>query len=362
MGLSPRLIRRMLITAGVFVTAIALLIVPLVILAEQATTARTAGAGDSVASASENASATVEESQAATTAVFSAIGAPLAPYQGLGSWVDVWDTSAWRRPSAAVDDMANRGVRTLFVQTSNYSAPGPFFNKKALREFITAGHAHGMQVVAWYLPNMKPGSVDYARVAAAVNFRTADGQTFDSLALDIECQDIHSEAMRNRGLKALSQRIRALVGPTYPLGAIIPAPVGLRKDTSAWHNFPYTMLASVYDVFVPMGYYTVHGGGARTAYDDSRSNVKILRSQPGCAQAQVHLIGGIAEDSSAPQVKAFVQATREGKCIGASLYGWAGTSSRAWRALWAIKPSAGPTPTPAMVSRTAQAAYRLRDR
>ena len=276
-------------------------------------------------------------SQAPTTPV-SPHGAPLDAYQGLASWVDVYDTPAWRDPAAAVRNMQRHGVRTIFVQTSHYNTPTPFFNVKQLRKFIAEGHANGMRVVAWYLPNMKPGSVDFKRVEAAVRLRTADGQAFDSFALDIESSAIDSEAMRNRGLKALSLKMRRLVGPAYPLGAIIPAPVDLRKTNGVWHSFPYTMLAETYDVFLPMGYYTFHGGGARSAYTDARANLRILRSQPGCAQTPIHLIGGIAEKSSTGQVQAFAQAVREGNCLGASMYGWAGTTPAAWRALQKIKP------------------------
>ena len=199
------------------------------------------------------------------------------------------------------------------------------------------------------LPNMKPGSVDYARVKAAVRLKTADGQTFDSFALDIESSAIGSEAMRNRGLKQLSAKIRTLVGPTYPLGAIIPSPVGLRRPHSVWGNFPYSMLPRYYDIFVPMGYYTFHGRGAKSAYTDASQNLSILRSQPGCSAVPVHLIGGIAEDSSTGQVQGFAQAVREGGCLGASLYGWAGTSSAAWRAMASIAPCRWPGRESAML-------------
>ena len=342
MRLSPNQQKKILIGATAIAAVLAVVIVALAIVAEQSLPARAGSAGDealasSTTSATAAASLATPAPAAVATAVLSPHGAPLDAYQGLASWVDVYDTPAWRNPKGAVLDMARHGVRTLFVQTSHYNSATPFCNVKALCEFIAEGHAHGMKVVAWYLPNMKPRSVDYKRVVAAVNLRTADGQAFDSFALDIESNAVKSEAMRNRYLKALSLKMRAAVGPTYPLGAIIPAPVALRKENSLWHNFPYTMLAGIYDVFVPMGYYTYDGTGASTAYSDVRSNLAILRSQRGCAQTPIHLIGGIAEDSSRAQVDAFVQGAREGKVLGASLYGWAGTSRVAWKSLSAIK-------------------------
>jgi hypothetical protein len=291
------------------------------------------GAAPSVA-----ASAAASTSTSVVTSATSPGGASLDAYQGLGTWIDIYDSAAWRDPAGAVAAMKARGVRTLFIETANYNSPNPLYKPDKLRKFIAEGHAHGIKVVAWYLPNMKTNSVDYARVMQAIRLRTADGQQFDSFALDIESSAVSSEWKRNRGLEALSRKIRAAVGPTYPLGAITPSPVGLKRPHSVWGNFPYTMLAGIYDVFVPMGYYTYHGHSASAAYADARANMRIIRAQPGCLQIPVHLIGGIAEESSDEQTAGFVRGVLESNCIGASVYGFPGTSGAAWRSLSAIKP------------------------
>jgi hypothetical protein len=267
-------------------------------------------------------------------AVAADAGPPLYAYAGLGSWVDLYDDRAWNDPAAAVKDMAKHGVRTLYIETSRYT--GPALNQPAaLSTFIKVAHANHMRVVAWYLPYLE-STGDYARIAQTIRFRTSDGQKFDSFALDIETgtSDI---ATRNRGLDALSRKIRALVGPSYPLGAIIPSPIGMQTGGS-WSPFPYTALAKVYDVFVPMSYYTYHGSGADNARSDTLANVRIIRAQPGCATIPIHLIGGISDNSSAGEVQAFVRAARQTKVFGASLYGWVGTSSAMWTSLKAVKP------------------------
>ena len=79
----------------------------------------------------------------------------LKPYRGLGTWVDLWDTKAWRDPSAAVKDMASHGVRTIYIQTGNARSAGGISNPSAMREFISEAHARDMYVVAWYLPTLK---------------------------------------------------------------------------------------------------------------------------------------------------------------------------------------------------------------
>jgi hypothetical protein len=283
----------------------------------------------------------VESTAVPVPAAAIAKGSSKAPsldaYRGLGMWVDLYDDPAWRDPSAAVADMAKHSVRTLYLETSNSRSKSAIKDPAATAEFIRASHAHGMKIVAWYLPDTKKPATDYSRIAQAIAFKTADGQKFDSFALDIESSAIKSETARNRALNALSARIRRLVGPTYPLGAIIPSPVGLAKKMGYWDDFPYEAVAKKYDVFVPMSYYTYHGKTAKAAYADTRANVRILRAQKGCAKIPIHLIGGIAEKSSAAELREFVRAARETDCFGASFYSWPGTTASHWRELKAIK-------------------------
>lgn len=261
---------------------------------------------------------------------------PVKAYRGLASWVDIYDR-AWSNPAAAVADMAKRGVKTLFIETGNSRSSTTIFQPTQLAKFIAEAHAHKMAVVAWYLPDMTNQSLDYSRIEAAIKFETPDGQRFDSFALDIESHAVTSESARNSRLSALSAKIRTLVGEKYPLGAIIPSPVGLSRPNGGWTTFPYAMLASTYDVFVPMGYYTYHTKGASGVYADATANVRILRSKPGCAKTPIHMIGGIAENSSLPEVRAFVRAVRDSGCVGASLYSWVGTTSGHWQALATVQ-------------------------
>jgi len=176
-------------------------------------------------------------------------------------------------------------------------------------------------------------ALDYDRIAQAISFKTGDGQGFDSFALDIESTAIHKVSRRNAALATLSAKIRTLVGPSYALGAIIPSPVGIAKQTGFWNGFPYGYVASAYDVVVPMGYYTYHGKGAAAAAADVGGSLRILRQQPGCADVPVHLIGGLAGKTTPAEVGAFARAARASGCIGASLYSWSATSEGEWNAL-----------------------------
>ena len=269
-------------------------------------------------------------------------GPSLEAYRGLGSWVDIYDAAAWKDPAATVRDMSANGVRTLFVETANFGAKTDLVYPDQLRAFIAEAHARHMYVVAWYLPNMSADPTDYRRVAQAIDLATTDGQRFDSFALDIESSVVKPDALRNQGLATLSAQIRSHVGPKYPLGAIIPSPYGLSRKKGSWNDFPYQAVAQTYDVFVPMDYYTYHdAGNPQQAYDITMACVRVIRAQPGCATTPIHMIGGIAEKSSPAEVQQFVRATRETGCIGASLYGWPGTTAADLRELAAVAVSGG---------------------
>ena len=257
-------------------------------------------------------------------------------YRGLASWVDIYDSGAWRNPDATVKDMASHGVRTVFVQTGNSTSKGAVFKPSAQESFIRAAHARGMKVVAWYLPSMENVDGDYSRIARAFRFRTSDGQRFDSLALDIESTAVSPEIARNQALSELSAKIRNLVGESYPLGGIIPSPVSLAKKAGHWDTFPYQSVAQTYDVILPMGYYTYDGRGAAVAKAATIDNVRILRAQPGCASVPIHLIGGLADKSTTADVRAFSSAARRSGCIGTSLYSWTGTTDADWKALGGV--------------------------
>jgi hypothetical protein len=262
-----------------------------------------------------------------------AASAPVRCYRGLGTWVDMYDAKAWDDPAAAVKDMDAHGVGTLYLETANYHWPSALNRPAALGALIEQAHARGIKVVAWYLPGFKDLSKDYKRSMAAIRFRSAAGQKFDSFTLDIEASIVKDVDVRNRRLRTLSKRIRAAVGSRYPLGACIPSPAGMAMHTSYWPRFPFRMLAGVYDVFVPMGYYTYHGDGYANAYRDTRDNIRIIREKTGRPGIPIHVIAGDAAKSSGSETTAFVRALRENGALGGSMYDWATTDDAGWRAL-----------------------------
>jgi len=229
--------------------------------------------------------------------------------------------------------MAEHGVRTLFLETGNYSHAARVNEPSVAARFVEAAHAEGMRIVAWYLPSLAAPRHDFGHSLAAIRFRTPLGERFDSFALDIESSVVKSVPLRNQRLLSLSRRLRAAAGRSYPLGAIIPSPRGMQLLPKYWPGFPYRRLARLYDVFLPMGYYSYRPTDLGGAFGYTARNVALIREKTGRPNEPVHAIGGIADRSSQTQVRDFVRATRACGVVGASLYDFSTTTGAQWTAL-----------------------------
>jgi hypothetical protein len=265
----------------------------------------------------------------------------IAVYRGLGTWLDVYDV-AWRHPGAAVRDMAGEGIRTLYLQTSNFDRGQPFVYRETVGAFLDAAHRHGIRVVAWYLPGFRDVALDLRRSLAAVRFRSPNGNAFDSYAVDIESPEVRRASTRTRRLLALSARLRRAVGPGYPLGAIIPSPRGLDHPGTYWPAFPFRALAKTYDVFLPMTYFTWRVSGEQGAHWYTAQNIGIIRRRTGDQTVPIHVIGGIGASPS--ETRGFVRAVREHGVIGASYYTFPITPSDDWAPLRQVAPIPDPRP------------------
>jgi hypothetical protein len=244
----------------------------------------------------------------------------LVAFRGLGTWVDIYDDAAWGNPLRAVAAMRAHGVRTLYLQTSNYNRHRAMVFPGRTGEFIDAAHKAGMFVVAWYLPDFADVPRDLRRVETALKFRSASGDMFDAFGLDIEAPIVASATVRTRRLLSLADSIRNQAGPAYPLGAIIPSPRGMRVHADYWPGFPFRALTRDFDVDLPMTYFTwrVHGMVATHWY--TTQNVKIIRAETAPLVVPIHVIGGLSTNATKDETRGFVEAVRERGVLGASYY------------------------------------------
>src|SRR5262249_5989120 len=160
-------------------------------------------------------------------------------YSGLGTWISIYGTKAYNSPTTVAATIASRGVKTVYLETSNYSQAADVVRPAQMGLLLDALHGAGLRVVAWYLPGFVTPAVDLRRALAAVQFTSPSGGRFDGFALDIESSAVKRVSVRSARVLALSRQLRAAVGPDYPLGAIIPSPRGMQIKPAYWPTFPY---------------------------------------------------------------------------------------------------------------------------
>jgi hypothetical protein len=269
-------------------------------------------------------------------------------YRGSGAWIDIFDGPVLADPAGTVATLALYDVRTIYVETANFTNPrvGSIAYPLSLGPLIDAAHANGMKIVAWYLPGFKDLRRDLRRSLDAIRFTTIAGGRFDSFALDIESSAVRSISRRNHRARLLSKRIRRKVGSRYPLGAIVPDQRSTSVSLpSVWPHFPYRRLSPIYDVFLPMGYSSARGHGSQFVYLYTRANVEYLRAATKDAALPVHVIGGLANKLSVSEDEAVVQAAVDTGAIGASFYDLRLSDAGEWDALGAgFPPEYDPSP------------------
>ena len=267
----------------------------------------------------------------------------LDPYRGLGTWVDSYDFDPAYVPGditvapSDLADMAAHGVRTVFLQSSRSDrrAIGLVSDPWLLAGFLLAADRTGMAVVAWYLPKWSDDDEDLDRLLAIDRFSVL-GRRFDGLAVDIEWnRDGLGAIERSDRLVNLSDRLRRTVGDD-PLGAIVMPPVITDEINLAyWPGFPWGEVAPLYDVWLPMGYWSFRSEEHADPAFYVAQNIRRLRADLDDPEALVHAIGGIgAADGSAlvdpgeplatiDDLAPFVGALVSEGAVGGSIYDWA---------------------------------------
>ncbi|MCA1841374.1 MAG: hypothetical protein LC723_13800, partial [Actinobacteria bacterium] len=264
-------------------------------------------------------------------------------YRGLGTWVDVYD---WSRELSgdpprigprSLDEMKAHGVKTLYLQAAKEDdrTPGDLVDPDLLSDWLLGAHARGIAVVGWYLPKFADVGRDLKHLQAIRAFR-AGSDRFDGIAVDIEWRNSVPDANdRSARLVDLSRQLRGASG-TEALGAIVMPPVVTDViNPNFWPGFPWGSINTIYDVWMPMDYWTNRKpeSGYRDAHRYTSENISLLRKDLGQPGAAVHAIGGVGNTSVDDDYRGFVQADAEGGVIGASNYDYRTTSQTGWTIL-----------------------------
>jgi hypothetical protein len=258
-------------------------------------------------------------------------------YAGVGTWISRYrftrefGGAAPPVTPADVDAMAEAGVRTIYLQPAADDPRYPgLLSTDLLGGFLARAHARDLQVVAWYLPHFGDIAGDLRRLQEIAAFRV-DGQGFDAIAVDIEFTDAVGLVPRNAALIDLSQQLRAAL-PDVELGAIVLPPVVTDVlNTAYWPEFPWRELRDLYDVWLPMAYWSNRSEeGFTDPYRYVGENIARVRRHLGEPCAVVSVIGGYDLQETAEDYRAMARAATEQQAIGISIWDWPTTPSSAW--------------------------------
>jgi len=259
-------------------------------------------------------------------------------------------------PAAIVDQLAQHGVRTLFLQTGLWSESPDILYPEAVGVFLDHAHARGIRVVGWYLPGFADIDHDLRASLAVLAYTSPSGQHFDGFAPDIEDLSAIQQAGRhtvtvslprgrgcpkgctstevvdaspvdvlarfNAGITEYSRRLRQSVPAGTTLSAIVLDAVAVNREASYWVGFPWSEIAARYDVVLPMAYWSITKPAACPAVDATsyiRDVVTLTESFMGTPKP-IHPIGGVADCLKALDVSTYVDATKASGSIGGSLY------------------------------------------
>ncbi|TFV68181.1 UNVERIFIED_ORG: hypothetical protein E4P37_00385 [Bacillus sp. AZ43] len=267
-------------------------------------------------------------------------GQPVAedsPYAGVGTWLSRYrftrefGGAAPPVTPADVDAMADAGVQTLYLQPAADDPRFPgLLSPDLLGSFLARAHARDVRVVAWYLPRFGDIEGDLRRLEEIAAFR-ADGHGFDAIAVDIEFTEAVALGPRNAALVELSRRLRAAL-PDVELGAIVLPPVVTDVlNTAYWPDFPWRELRDLYDVWLPMAYWSDRSEeGLTDPYWYVGENIRRVRDHLGDPCAVVSVVGGYDVDETAEDYAAMVRAATEHRAVGVSVWDWPTTPPAVW--------------------------------
>jgi hypothetical protein len=258
----------------------------------------------------------------------------LAALRGLSAWVDLYDYGKAGPAAAAqlADVAAAHGVSTLWVETSRYNTANIEY-PAALAALMDRAAVRHIRVIAWVLPEFRSVSADLAKARAAAAFRSSRGHRFADLGLDIEVSSGAKASDRSSRLLAMASALHGHIG--MPLIAITPPPVGFSKQPTYWPGFPWRSLAARSDAVATMGYWSYSHDADPGAY--TSTVLQQTRQLIGRSSYPIHVIGGLAADTTAAGAAAFCRAARSGHALGASLYDLTSTPAALWQPLQACR-------------------------
>ncbi|MBV8365685.1 MAG: hypothetical protein JO194_04215 [Candidatus Eremiobacteraeota bacterium] len=234
---------------------------------------------------------------------------------------------------AGVSDIELRVSRGTFAEAANPEV------RAWLDRLIDAASAAGIKLIAWSVPRRNTAD-DVAESIEMAQYRTAAGNGFAGLALDLEPGDEymgHGAVARER-IADYMEMARQAVGPDYLLIATVISP---RMTHFTNDDYPYSRIARYASVMQPMEYW--HHFRASHAYaqtdvaDNCSQAVALTRTLAG-RNVPVNVAGQSADlgRTGAPSPAELgwcLGAAQAAGAIGEMFFDYQGTTPQGWSAI-----------------------------
>lgn len=258
---------------------------------------------------------------------------------GKGMWLYLPDQVEGGDVDALVARAQHVGLTHIYVRTG--SSRQGFYAQGYLDELLPKAHAAGIRVYGWDFPYLDDVDADVARSVAAINYATPSGDRIDGFAADIETPSEGTNLTAD-GAAAYGERLRAAVGPEYPLVAVVPRPSPKRQA-----DYPYHRIIPPYDAVAPMTYWL-----NRQPDSDVTNDVSYLAQfgKPVIPIGQAYdggPEGGRPGPPPPEEIRRFLGAAHQVGAAGVSFWSWQHATDAIWGAIeaapefrWEAKPPA----------------------
>ncbi len=244
---------------------------------------------------------------------------------GRGMWLYLPQEVEGGDVDALVTRAEKVGLTHVYVRTG--SSRQGFYAQQYMDELLPKAHAAGVRVYGWDFPYLDDVDADVARSLAAIAYTTPSGDRIDGFAADIETP-AEGTNLSAEGAAAYGERLRAAVGPTYPLVAVVPRPSPKRQA-----DYPYHAIIPPYDAVAPMTYWLNRQPDTDVINDVSylsqfgKPVVPIGQAYDGARE------GGRPGPPPAEEIQRFLSAAQQVGAVGASFWSWQHATEAIWGAI-----------------------------
>ncbi len=270
---------------------------------------------------------------------------PLTALRGKAMWLSFspadGDADSYDEidPRGTIDRAVAGGVRAIELRATygafDDTAGAP---RATIDALLDAAAARGVAVVAWTIPRA-PEYDDLALAVALARHTTAAGNGFAGIALDLERGDeyLGSGPVGYAAIAAYAKRLRAALGPEYPLVATVEDPYYEHLSAT---DYPYAEVARVCDVLQPMAYWRMMSRRAvtpvavRAGLRASFAKTRALAGRPIEIDIGGQTAGGGPRGAPPPvEIAAAIDEARALHAFGIAFFDWGATTSDQWDAI-----------------------------